>query len=93
MPLLLFGCDDQESAEPGISSGSSEPAQPDLAQASRIAGEAEAGAIVPKNGNDAPPLGSGDLGELGGDANQNQQPRQMVIPSLSKARRWLSTSI
>lgn len=92
MPLLLFGCDDQESAEPGISSGSSESAQPDLAQASRIAGEAKAGAIVPKNGSDAPPLGSGDLGVLGGDANQNQQAfRQrfgLADPTQDQLAQW-----
>jgi hypothetical protein len=90
--MLLFGCDDQESAESGISSGSSEPAQPDLAQASRIAGEAEAGAIVPKNGNDAPPLGNGDLGVLGGDANQNQQAfRQrfgLADPTQDELAQW-----
>jgi len=73
MSLLLFGCDDQENAESGVPSGSSDPAQSDIAQATRIASEAGAGAIVPKSGSDAPPLGSGDLSLLGGDANQNQQ--------------------
>jgi len=71
---FLVGCDDQESADPGVSSGTSEPAQSDLAQARQIAGEAGAGAIVPKSsGRDASPQGNGDLGVLGGDANQNQQ--------------------
>jgi 3D (Asp-Asp-Asp) domain-containing protein len=73
MSLLLLGCDDQDNAESGVSSGSSEPAQSDLAQARRIADDAGAGAIVPKSGSNAPPLGSGDLGALGGDANRNQQ--------------------
>ncbi|MBV9298156.1 MAG: hypothetical protein JO066_04210 [Verrucomicrobia bacterium] len=73
MALFLFGCDDQESEESGVSSGSSEPAQVDLAQARRIAGEAEAGAIVPKNDRDASSVGSNDLSVLGGDAAQNQQ--------------------
>jgi hypothetical protein len=71
--LLLLGCDDQDSADSGVMSGSSEPSQSDLLQGNRIAGAAGAGAIAPKSGGDAPPLGSGDLGVLGGDANQNQQ--------------------
>jgi 3D (Asp-Asp-Asp) domain-containing protein len=54
-------------------SGSSQPSQSDLLQGNSIAGAAGAGAIVPKSGNDAPPLGSDDLNVLGGDANQNQQ--------------------
>ena len=73
MSLLLLGCDEQETRRFRVPSGSSEPAQSDLAQASKIAGEAGAGAIVPKSGSDAPLPGSGNLGVLGGDANQNQQ--------------------
>jgi 3D (Asp-Asp-Asp) domain-containing protein len=70
--LFLSGCDDQETAE-SVSSGSTQPAQSDLAQASRIAGAAGVGAIVPKSGGDVSSSGSGDLGVLGGDAGQNQQ--------------------
>jgi len=70
--LFLSGCDDQETAE-SVLSGSSQPAQSDLAQASRIAGAAGVGAIVPKSGGDVSSSGSGDLGVLGGDAGQNQQ--------------------
>jgi hypothetical protein len=71
--FLLFGCDDQESTESGVSAGSSGPGPSDLAQSSRIAEAAQAGAIVPIIGPNSPPQGSGDLGVLGGDANQNQQ--------------------
>jgi 3D (Asp-Asp-Asp) domain-containing protein len=89
MSLLLLGCDDQES---GVSSGTSEPAQSDLAQASRIAGEAQVGAIVPKSGSDAPPPGSDDLGVLGGNANQNQQAlRQrfgLADPTQDQLAQW-----
>ena len=70
--LFLSGCDDQETAE-SVLSGSSQPAQSDLAQASRIAGAAGVGAIVPKSGGDVSSSGSSDLGVLGGDAGQNQQ--------------------
>jgi 3D (Asp-Asp-Asp) domain-containing protein len=70
--LFLSGCDDQETAE-SVLSGSSQPAQSDLAQASRIAGAAGVGAIVPKSGGDVSSSGSGDLGVLGSDAGQNQQ--------------------
>jgi hypothetical protein len=71
--LLLFGCDDQESTDSAVSAGPSEPGQSDLAQSGRIADAAQAGAIVPISGGNSPPLGSGDLGVLGGEANQNQQ--------------------
>jgi hypothetical protein len=70
--LFLAGCDDQETAE-SAPAGSSEPAQSDLAQARKIAETAGADAIVPKSGGDPSTPGSGDLGVLGGDADQNQQ--------------------
>jgi 3D (Asp-Asp-Asp) domain-containing protein len=92
MFLFLLGCDDQESAESGGSSGSSQPAESDLTQASRIAGEAGAGAIITKNGLDAPPQSSGDLSVLGGDANQNQQAfRQrfgLTDPTQGQLAQW-----
>jgi 3D (Asp-Asp-Asp) domain-containing protein len=70
---FLLGCDDQENADSGLSSASSAPGPSDLAQASRIAGEAGAGAIVPESDSQSPVPGSGNLGVLGDDANQNQQ--------------------
>ena len=73
MSLFLLGCDDPESSSSGVLSGSSEPARSDLVQAGRIAGEAGIGAIVAKTGGNTSHPGSGDLGVLGGDANQNQQ--------------------
>ena len=90
--LLLFGCDDQESTESGVSAGSSEPGPSDLAQSGRIADAAQAGAIVPISGANSPSLGSGDLGVLGGNANQNQQAfRQrfgLVDPSQDQLAQW-----
>jgi 3D (Asp-Asp-Asp) domain-containing protein len=90
--LLLPGCDDQESTDSGVSGGSSEPGQTDLAQSSRIAGAAQAGAIVPISDANAPPPGSGDLGVLGGDANQNQQAfRQrfgLADPTQDQLAQW-----
>jgi 3D (Asp-Asp-Asp) domain-containing protein len=91
MSLLLSGCDDQENEE-SVSPGSSEPVQSDLAQASRIADAAGAGAIVPKSGGDAPAQGSGDLSVLGSDAGQNQQAfRQrygLADPSQDQLAGW-----
>ena len=90
--LLLFGCDDQESTESGVSTGSSEPGQSDLAQAGRIADAAQTGAIVPIVGANSPPQGDGDLGVLGGDANQNQQAfRQrfgLTDPTQDQLAQW-----
>jgi hypothetical protein len=90
--LFLVGCDDQEAADSGTSSGSSQPAQSDLAQGTQIADAAGSGAIVPKNSNDTPQVGSGDLGVLGGDANQNQQAfRQqygLADPTQDQLAQW-----
>jgi 3D (Asp-Asp-Asp) domain-containing protein len=90
--LLLVGCDDEEPADSGVPSGTSEPAQSDLVQGKTIAGAAGTGAIVPKSGSDAPSPGSGDLGVLGGDANQNQQAfRQrfgLADPTQDQLAQW-----
>jgi 3D (Asp-Asp-Asp) domain-containing protein len=72
--MSVLGCDDQNSAESSVSSGSSEPSRSDLDQASKIADQAASGAIVPKSDSgDAPTIGSSGLATLGGDATQNQQ--------------------
>jgi hypothetical protein len=92
MFLFLLGCDDQENADSGVPSASSTPAQSDLAQAGRIAGEAGAGAIVPERDGQGSAQGSGNLGVLGGDANQNQQAfRQrfgLVDPTQDQLGQW-----
>src|ERR1700693_4830156 len=92
MSLFLVGCDDPESSPSGVSSGSSEPAQSDLTQAGQIAGQAGAGAIVPKSGGDPPQIGNNDLGVLGSDANQNQQAlRQrfgLTDPTQDQLAQW-----
>jgi 3D (Asp-Asp-Asp) domain-containing protein len=90
--LLLLGCDDQEDADSGTPSGSSNLPPSDLNQASRIASEAGVGAIVPKIGNSASLLGNGDLAVLGTNANQNQQAfRQrfgLADPSTYQLAQW-----
>jgi len=90
--LFLVGCDDQDGAESGTSSGSSQPARPDLTQGTQIADAAGAGAIVPKNSTDAPQVGSGNLDVLGGEANQNQQAfRQrfgLTDPTQDQVAQW-----
>jgi hypothetical protein len=90
--LLLLGCDDQESTESEVSAGSSEPGPSDLAQSRRIADAAQGGAIVPISGTNSPPVGSGDLGVLGGDANQDQQAfRQrfgLADPTQDQLAQW-----
>jgi 3D (Asp-Asp-Asp) domain-containing protein len=90
--LLLFGCDDQESTESGISAGPSEPGQSDLAQAGKIADAAQADAIVPIVCANSPPHGDDDLEVLGSDANQNQQAfRQrfgLTDPTQDQLAQW-----
>jgi 3D (Asp-Asp-Asp) domain-containing protein len=92
MFLFQLGCDDEETTDSEFSLGSSRMAQSDLTQARRLADEAEAGAIVPKSGTDGPPQGSGDLGVLGGDSNQNQQAfRQrygLTDPTREQLAQW-----
>ena len=71
--LLMLGCDDEDTAESGTPSGTSQPSQSDLVQGKTIAGQAGTGAAMPSgaSGNSVP--GNDDLSVLGADANQNQQ--------------------
>jgi 3D (Asp-Asp-Asp) domain-containing protein len=65
--ILSSGCDDNNDTEAG--QGISQPSNADLLQGQQIA--AQAGGInAPVDGSTAP--GTGDLNELGGNANQNQ---------------------
>jgi 3D (Asp-Asp-Asp) domain-containing protein len=90
--LLLLGCDEEENADSGTPSGSSDLASSDLNQANRIASDAGADAIIPKTGNNASPLGDSDLGVLGAGANQNQQAfRQrfgLADPTADQLAQW-----
>lgn len=71
--LYFIGCDDEPDDESGVPSNSSQPGQRDLAQAAQIADAASANSIVPRSNVATTAQGNGDLGVLGGDANQNQQ--------------------
>ena len=71
--LFLLGCDDEDTAESGASSGFSQPSQSDLVQGMTIAGQAVTGAAIPQGESNTPALGYNDLSLLGGDANENQQ--------------------
>src|ERR1700731_824368 len=71
--IFLLGCDDEDTAESGTPSGSSQPSQSDLAQGMTIAGQAGTGVAIPESDANTPVSGYNDLGVLGGDANQNQQ--------------------
>ncbi len=93
MTLLLTACDDQESAETGISSGgATRPPQSDLAQGQQIARAAGIGVIVPRMDGTTTVPGGGDLGGLGGSANQNQEAfRQrfgLTDPSRDQLAQW-----
>jgi 3D (Asp-Asp-Asp) domain-containing protein len=92
MSLFLLGCDDPESSPSGVLSGPSEPAQSDLAQAGRIAGEAGVNAIIPKTGGNTSQPGNDDLGVMGEAANQNQQAfRQrfgLTDPTQDQLAQW-----
>ena len=73
MRLFLLGCDDEDTAESGAPSGSSQPSQSDLDQGMTIARQAGTGAAIPEGGSNSLLSGYNDLGVLGGGANQNQQ--------------------
>jgi len=73
MCLFLLGCDDEDTAESGAPSGSSQPSQSDLDQGMTIARQAGTGAAIPEGGSNSLLSGYNDLGVLGGGANQNQQ--------------------
>ena len=71
--LVLFGCDDEGTADSDTPVGYSQPSQSDLLRGWIIARQAGISAASPEE--DSSPLvpGSNDLSVLGGDANQNQQ--------------------
>src|ERR1700687_1467837 len=71
--IFLLGCDDEDTAESGAPSGSSQPSQSDLVQGMTIAKQAGTGAAIPEGDSNTPVSGYNDLSVLGGDANQNQQ--------------------
>jgi len=71
--LYILGCDDEPDDESGVPSNPSQPGQRDLAQADQIANAASGNSIAPRSNNTTTAQGNGDLGVLGGDANQNQQ--------------------
>ncbi len=71
--LFLLGCDDEDTAEPGTPSGSSQPSQSDLVQGRTIASQAGTGAAIPQGDSNTPVPDVDDLNVLGADASQNQQ--------------------
>ena len=73
MFLFLLGCDDEDTAESGTPSGSSQPSQSDLVQGMTIARQAGTSAAIPEGGSNSLFSGYNDLSVLGGGANQNQQ--------------------
>jgi 3D (Asp-Asp-Asp) domain-containing protein len=71
--LFVLGCDDGLDEISGVPSNSSQPGQSDVAQANQIANAASSNSIMPRSDNTTTAQGDGDLGVLGGYANQNQQ--------------------
>jgi 3D (Asp-Asp-Asp) domain-containing protein len=90
--LSLFGCDDEDTAEYGAPSGSSQPSQSDLVQGMAIARHAGTGAVIPEGDSNTPVPGYSDLSVLGTDANQNQQAfRQrfsLTDPTQEQLAQW-----
>jgi 3D (Asp-Asp-Asp) domain-containing protein len=86
--LILFGCDEEEN-ETNVTSGQSKPSQTDLWQGQQIAGAA-AGESPSDNDQSTP--GSGDLRELGGNADQNQDNFRrrfgLTTPSPEQLAAW-----
>ena len=90
--LFLLGCDDEDTAESGAPSGSSQPSQSDLVQGMTIARQAGTAAAIPQGESNTPALGYNDLSLLGGDANENQQAfRQrfgLADPTQDQLAQW-----
>jgi 3D (Asp-Asp-Asp) domain-containing protein len=85
--VLLSGCD-QEESDSGATSGRSQPTQADLAQGQQIAASASGQNSV----NTSSATGSGNLSELGGNADQNQEAfRQkfgLTTPTADQLAAW-----
>ncbi len=73
MTIFILGCDNEPNEESEISSDPSRPGEADISQGNQIAGSADRGSITPRTNNAATAPGNGDLGILGGNANQNQE--------------------
>jgi 3D (Asp-Asp-Asp) domain-containing protein len=71
--LFILGCDDDPDEVSGVPSNTSQPGQTDVAQANQIANAASRNSITPRSNTMTTAQGEGDVGVLGGDANQNQQ--------------------
>jgi 3D (Asp-Asp-Asp) domain-containing protein len=71
--LFILGCDDDPDEVSGVPSNPSQPGQTDVAQANQIANAASRNSIAPRSNTMTTAQVDGDVGVLGGDANQNQQ--------------------
>ena len=66
--LFLQGCDDEETGDAEVESGSAQPSRRDFLQRDAAA----ANGLIPGNGGEVPARGNGDWSALGANANQNQ---------------------
>jgi hypothetical protein len=66
--LFLQGCDDEETGDAEVESGSAQPSMRDFLQRDAAA----ANGLIPGTGGDVPARGNGDWSALGANANQNQ---------------------
>ena len=66
--LFLQGCDDEETGDAEVESGSAQPSRRDFLRRDAVA----TNALIPSNSGEVPARGNGDWSALGASANQNQ---------------------
>jgi len=90
--LLLQGCDEEETGDADVESGSGQPSKPDLLQGDRSANHAGINASMPGDRGNVPAPGYGDWSALGANANQNQwafrQRFGLSDPSADQLASW-----
>src|SRR6266436_5194283 len=86
--LFLQGCDDEETGDAEVESGSAQPSRRDFLQRDAAA----ANGLIPGTGGDVPARGNGDWSALGANANQNQwafrQRFGLVDPTSDQLASW-----
>jgi hypothetical protein len=70
--LFLQGCDEEETEDAEVESGSAQPAKPTFLQGDEVGNNTLTNALIPGNSDNVPARGNGDWSALGANANQNQ---------------------
>lgn len=90
--LFLQGCDEEETGDAEIESGSAQPSKPDVLQGDAMGKNAAVNRLNPANSGDVPARGDDDWSVLGTNANRNQwafrQRFGLIDPTSNQLASW-----